>query len=123
MSEAQRCANVMRRYGLKHDQNTVEAGCYEATCRELERQEFVIATQDALIAAQTQEMVNTRKAERERVAKRFDAAADAYASKHGSVCPDTGTLEFGRGNHAEVKSDYYNDLREHAEFIRAMEDV
>lgn len=50
MSEAQRCASVMRRYGLNYDQYSIEAGCYESTARELERQESTIAAQAAEIA-------------------------------------------------------------------------
>lgn len=43
MSEAQSCANVMRRYGLKYPPDSIQRGCFEATCRELERQELRIA--------------------------------------------------------------------------------
>lgn len=57
MSEAQRCANVMRRYGLGYDRTSIERGCYEATSRELERQEARIAELE-----QQLEAANKRKA-------------------------------------------------------------
>lgn len=74
MSEAQRCANVMRRYGLKHDQNTVEAGCYEATCRELERQELRITELE-------QQLAESRK-EVERLRAHVQEAADLDGRQH-----------------------------------------
>ena len=45
MSEAQRCASVMRRYSMGHAPDTIQRGCYDATVKELERQEQKIATQ------------------------------------------------------------------------------
>lgn len=43
MSEAQRCANVMRRYGMMHQHGTIKRGCFDATVKEIERQELRIA--------------------------------------------------------------------------------
>ena len=44
MSKAQSCANVMRRYKLAYAGDKVKQGCFDATIKELERQELRIAT-------------------------------------------------------------------------------
>jgi hypothetical protein len=59
-------------------------------------------------------------AERERCAAWVDARRDAFCEEHGSVDPDTGTLEFGRGAHSEAKSEYVGELEEIAAGLRAL---
>ena len=59
-------------------------------------------------------------AERERCAAWVDARRDAFCEAHGSIDPDTGTLEFGRGAHAEAKSEYVGELEEIAAGLRAL---
>lgn len=59
-------------------------------------------------------------AERERCAAWVDARRDAFCEEHGSIDPDTGTLEFGRGAHAEAKSEYVGELEEIAAGLRAL---
>lgn len=59
-------------------------------------------------------------AERERCAAWVDARRDAFCEGHGSIDPDTGTLEFGRGAHAEAKSEYVGELEEIAAGLRAL---
>ena len=43
--------------------------------------------------------------------------ADALAEDFGTVDPDTGALEFGRGQRANFRLETYNDLRELADRI------
>ena len=45
--------------------------------------------------------------------------ADALADDFGTVDPDTGALEFGRGQRANFRLETYNDLRELADKIEA----
>ena len=45
--------------------------------------------------------------------------ADALANDFGTVDPDTGALEFGRGQRANFRLETYNDLRELADKIEA----
>ena len=45
--------------------------------------------------------------------------ADALADDFGTVDPDTGALEFGRGQRANFRLETYNDLREPADKIEA----
>ena len=45
--------------------------------------------------------------------------ADALAEDFGTVDPDTGALEFGRGQRANFRFETYNDLRELADKIEA----
>jgi hypothetical protein len=49
-----------------------------------------------------------------------DARRDAFAAEHGSIDPDTGTLEFGRGAHAEGKAEYVAELDEIADALRVL---
>ncbi|KKB61128.1 hypothetical protein WM40_24980 [Robbsia andropogonis] len=56
----------------------------------------------------------------EEAAKHLDKKADSYVQEFGSVEPDTGSLEFGRGPHADEKHEYYSTLLELAEEIRAL---
>ena len=58
-------------------------------------------------------------AERERCAAWVDARRDAFCADHGSIDPETGTLEFGRGAHAEAKSEYVGELEDIAAGLRA----
>ena len=59
-------------------------------------------------------------AERERCAAWVDARRDAFCEEHSSIDPDTGALEFGRGPHAEAKSEYVGELEEIAAGLRAL---
>jgi hypothetical protein len=59
-------------------------------------------------------------AERERCAAWVDARRDAFCEEHGSIDPSTGALEFGRGPHAEAKSEYVGELEEIAAGLRAL---
>ena len=59
-------------------------------------------------------------AERERCAAWVDARRDAFVNDNGSIDPDTGALEFGRGVQAEVKSEYVGELEEIAASLRAL---
>ena len=45
--------------------------------------------------------------------------ADALADDFGTVDPDTGALEFSRGQRARFRLETYNDLRELADKIEA----
>ena len=45
--------------------------------------------------------------------------ADALADDFGTVDPDTGALEFGRGQRANFRFETYNDLKELADKIEA----
>ena len=45
--------------------------------------------------------------------------ADALAEDFGTVDPDTGVLEFGRGQRANFRFKTYNDLKELADRIEA----
>lgn len=74
--------------------------------------------QSALDAAVAAARAEERAAERERCAAWVDARRDAFCSQHGSIDPDTGTLEFGRGAHAEAKLEYVGELEEIAAAIR-----
>lgn len=49
-----------------------------------------------------------------------EARRDAFIAEHGSTDPETGTLEFGRGAHAEAKTEYVGELDEIAEGLRAL---
>ena len=71
-----------------------------------------VYSQDALDAAVA--------AERERCAAWVDARRDAFCEEQGSIDPDTGALEFGRGAHAEAKSEYVGELEEIAAGLRAL---
>lgn len=56
----------------------------------------------------------------ERCAAWVDARRDAFCEEHGSIDPDTGTLEFGRGPHAAAKDEYVGELEEIAAGLRAL---
>ena len=45
--------------------------------------------------------------------------ADTLANDFGTVDPETGALEFGRGQRANFRLETYNDLRELADKIEA----
>jgi hypothetical protein len=49
-----------------------------------------------------------------------EARRDAFVAEHGSTDPDTGALEFGRGAHAEAKTEYVGELEEIAAGLRAL---
>ena len=49
----------------------------------------------------------------------INTEADALADDFGAVDPDTGALEFGRGQRANFRLETYNDLRELADRIEA----
>ena len=51
------------------------------------------------------------------VAKYLDKKADNYAHEFGIQDPETGSLEFGHGKHAEAKDDYFNNLKELSEEV------
>jgi hypothetical protein len=59
-------------------------------------------------------------AERELCAQWVDARRDAFADEHGYIDPDTNALEFGRGEHAQAKHDYFSELEEIASGLRAL---
>lgn len=75
--------------------------------------------ESTLMPSAVQQMAVQRQ-ERERIARWFEQRAAAYAEEHGT--DDCGALSFGRGKHAEVKQDYFNELLENAEAVRAMTD-
>ena len=56
----------------------------------------------------------------ERCAKWVDARRDAFCEEHGSIDPDTGCLEFGRGDHAQAKDEYVGELEEIAAGLRSL---
>lgn len=62
----------------------------------------------------------TGRATAEDAAKWVDARRDAFVLQHGYIDPDTGTLEFGRGSHAEEKTEYVGELEEIAEGLRSL---
>lgn len=49
-----------------------------------------------------------------------DARREAFCQDHGSIDPDTGALEFGRGEHARAKDEYVGELEDIACAIRAL---
>jgi hypothetical protein len=59
-------------------------------------------------------------AERERCAQWVDARRDAFVQDHGSIDPETCALEFGRGAHAEAKSEYVCELEDIASGLRTL---
>ncbi|MCP1126320.1 hypothetical protein [Robbsia andropogonis] len=63
---------------------------------------------------------DVRDAALEEAAKHLDKKADEYVHEFGCVDPDTGSLEFGQGPHADEKHEYYSTLLELAEEIRAL---
>lgn len=67
-----------------------------------------------------EQLADLEAAERERCAAWVDARRDAFCEEHGSIDPDTGTLEFGRGAHAEAKRDYVCELEEIAAGLRTL---
>jgi len=87
-----------------------DAECQEAA-GEIERLRAALTVAQELAA---------HYAERERCAAWVDARRDAYCADFGAVDPSTGTLEFGRGSHAEAKHDYVSDLIEIADGLRAL---
>ena len=68
------------------------------------------------------EAASVRDAALEEAANKLQAKADDYAQEYGWVEPDTGALVFGRGEHAEIKSDTYNLMCELADEVRAMKE-
>lgn len=74
MSEAQRCANVIRRYSMAHRYGTIRRGCYDATIKELERQELRITELE-------QQLAESRK-EVERLRAHVQEAADLDGRQH-----------------------------------------
>lgn len=54
----------------------------------------------------------------EDVAAFIERKAEEYARDFG--CSDMGSLSFGRGDHAQVKMDYYTSLQELADEIRSL---
>ncbi len=59
-------------------------------------------------------------AARERCAAWVDARRDEFCAQHGCIDTATGALEFGRGAHAEAKSEYVGELEEIAAGLRAL---
>lgn len=57
---------------------------------------------------------------RERCVAWIEARKDAFCAAHGYIDPDTGFLEFGRGEHAQAKHDYVSELEEIADGLRAL---
>lgn len=56
----------------------------------------------------------------ELAARWVDKRREDFEAEHGSVDPETETLEFGRGVHAEAKREYVAELHEIAEGLRAL---
>lgn len=56
----------------------------------------------------------------EKAARWVDRRRDEYEDEHGTVDPETGSLEFGRGPSGQAKRDYVETLWEIAEGIRAL---
>lgn len=79
----------------------------------------LLADLDRLYALETNADA-IRAAERERAAAWVDARREAFCQEHGSIDPDTGALEFGRGPRAEAKTEYVGELEEIAAAIRAL---
>ena len=74
-----------------------------------------------LTAAQAKQMLThvlAGVATAEDAAAWVEARRDAFVAEHGSTDPDTGTLEFGRGAHAEAKTEYVGELEEIAHGLR-----
>ena len=71
------------------------------------------------------EMVKYRKiaaaaevAGHERCAAWVDARRNSFCAAFGSIDPETGALEFGRGTYAEEKEEYAGELEEIANGLR-----
>ena len=64
--------------------------------------------------------IAVRKSEIERCASWVDARRDAFCADHGSIDPDTGALEFGRGRYAQDKEEYVGELEDIANGLRAL---
>lgn len=56
----------------------------------------------------------------ERAAQWIDSRRVSFENEHGCTDPETGTLEFGRGAHAEAKREYVGELHEIAEGLRGL---
>lgn len=56
----------------------------------------------------------------EAAARWVDKRRQDFDSEHGSLDPETGALEFGRGALANRQEDYSNELAEIAEGLRAL---
>jgi hypothetical protein len=56
----------------------------------------------------------------ERAATWVDQRRFDFEAENGSIDPDTGAMEFGRGLHAELKQDYADELAEIADGIRSL---
>jgi hypothetical protein len=56
----------------------------------------------------------------ERAARWVEARRDDFYQEHGRRCSETGAMEFGRGQQAELKEEYVAELTEIAEGIRAL---
>jgi hypothetical protein len=62
----------------------------------------------------------TVAAQNERCAAWVDARLAAFCSENGSMDPDTGAIEFGRGASAQAKDEYVGEMAEIAEGLRAL---
>lgn len=74
-----------------------------------------------LTAAQAKKMLThvlAGVATAEDAAAWVEARRDAFVAEHGSIDPDTGALEFGRGAQAEAKAEYVGELEEIAHGLR-----
>lgn len=56
----------------------------------------------------------------EDAAKWVDNRREEFMREHGYQDPETGTLEYGRGAHAEAKHDYETELAEIADGLRSL---
>ena len=74
----------------------------------------------AVQAVARQIAAEVRATERDRCVAWVDARRDAFCAQFGSVDPDTGTLEFGRGVYAQARHDHMCDLMEIADGLRAL---
>ena len=61
-----------------------------------------------------------RAAQRERCVAWVDARCQAFVEQFGSVDPDTGSVEFGRGAQADAWDEYVGELAEISEGLRGL---
>ena len=58
----------------------------------------------------------------EEAAQWMDKRRADFLEAHATTDPDTGAIEFGRGQHALAKAEYVGELEEISEALRALKD-
>ena len=98
MSEAQRCANVMRQYGLKHPPDSIQRGCFAAACSELER---ITALEQQLAAAKEFRVEAVKLADDHLRLNRLNAELRARVEELEIICSESyqvvGNLSYEHG--------------------------